>query len=51
MLAIAKTCLNILSDESSANISTKGKIYHYSNEGVISWYDFARAIMELGSRL
>ena len=46
---LAKTCLNILSDESSANISTKGKIYHYSNEGVISWYDFARAIMELGS--
>lgn len=46
---LAKTCLNILSHESSANISTKGKIYHYSNEGVISWYDFARAIMELGS--
>ncbi len=46
---LAKICLNILSDESSANISSKGKIYHYSNEGVISWYDFARAIMELGS--
>lgn len=23
-------------------------IYHYSNEGVCSWYDFARKIMELG---
>ena len=46
---LAKICLKILSDESSANISTKGKIYHYSNEGVTSWYDFARAIMELGS--
>lgn len=22
------------------------EIYHYSNEGVISWYDFAKAIME-----
>lgn len=24
-------------------------IYHYSNEGVISWYDFAKAIMELAN--
>jgi dTDP-4-dehydrorhamnose reductase len=23
------------------------EIYHYSNEGVISWYDFAKAIMEI----
>lgn len=46
---LAKTCLDILLYESSANISTKGKIYHYSNEGVSSWYDFASAIMELGS--
>lgn len=23
-------------------------IYHYSNEGEISWYDFAQAIMEIG---
>jgi dTDP-4-dehydrorhamnose reductase len=46
---LAKICLNILLDKSSENISMKGKIYHYSNEGVTSWYDFARAIMELGS--
>ena len=46
---LAKTCLDILSDKSSENISTNGKIYHYSNEGVASWYDFATAIMELGS--
>lgn len=46
---LAKICLNILSDDSLANISTKGKIYHYSNEGIASWYDFAKAIMELGS--
>ena len=45
---LAKICLDILSDESLAKISTKGKIYHYSNEGVTSWYDFATAIMELG---
>ena len=33
---LAKICLDILSDESLANISAKGKIYHYSNEGEIS---------------
>jgi dTDP-4-dehydrorhamnose reductase len=46
---LAKTCLDILSDQSSANISTNGKIFHFSNEGVTSWYDFAIAIMEFGS--
>ena len=25
------------------------QIYHYSNEGVTSWYDFAKAIMEMGN--
>lgn len=29
------------------NRSTPGGIYHYSNEGEISWYDFAVAIAEL----
>ncbi len=46
---LAKTCLDILLDKSSENLSKKGKIYHYSNEGVTSWFDFAKAIMELGS--
>ncbi len=27
--------------------SGKTEIYHFSNEGVISWYDFAKEIMEL----
>ena len=26
---------------------TRGEIYHYSNEGVCSWYDFAQAIVEM----
>jgi len=26
------------------------EIYHYTNEGVCSWYDFAQAIMDLGNR-
>jgi len=46
---LAKTCLDILAYSKEANINSKGKIYHYSNEGVTSWYDFAKAIMELGS--
>jgi len=46
---LAKTCLDILSNAGFTNISNKGKIYHYSNEGVISWYDFARAIMEISN--
>ena len=46
---LAKTCLDILSDASSTNLSKKGSLYHYSNEGVTSWYDFATAIMEIGN--
>ena len=45
---LAKACLEILCGDSSENISKNGKIYHYSNEGVTSWYDFAISIMELG---
>lgn len=41
---LAQTCLNILSTSEQMNI--KGKIYHYSNEGVASWYDFAVMIKE-----
>ena len=46
---LAKTCLDILSDAGSTNISKKGSLYHYSNEGVTSWYDFATAIMEISN--
>ena len=45
---LAKTCLEILSNKTTEKISAKGKIYHFSNEGVASWYDFAIAIMDLG---
>lgn len=44
---LAKICLEILLISVSEKISKKGKIYHYSNEGVASWYDFAVLIMEL----
>ena len=42
---LAQTCFEILS--STDRIDEKGKVYHYSNEGVASWYDFAVSIMEL----
>jgi len=45
---LAKTCLEILFGDSSEDISKNGSLYHYSNEGVASWYDFAISIMELG---
>ena len=44
---LAKICLDILSERCSTGISKKGNLYHYSNEGVASWYDFATTIMEL----
>jgi dTDP-4-dehydrorhamnose reductase len=46
---LAKTCLDILSNASSTNISKRGNLYHYSNEGVTSWCDFATAIMEISN--
>jgi dTDP-4-dehydrorhamnose reductase len=47
---LANTCLKILCEITSENISKNGNLYHYSNEGVASWYDFAISIMELGGK-
>jgi len=44
---LAVVCLHILSE--NEDLTSKGKLYHYSNEGVASWYDFAKAIFELGN--
>ena len=44
---LAKICLDILQISDLEKISDKGKIYHYSNKGVASWYDFAVLIMEI----
>lgn len=46
---LAKICLDILSNENSTNISKKGSLYHYSNEGATSWYDFATTIMKISN--
>lgn len=39
---LAKAILNILPQITTKNV----KLFHYSNEGVCSWYDFAEAIFE-----
>lgn len=42
---LAKVCLQIIT--SDVKIDSKSKLYHFSNEGVASWYDFAKAIFEI----
>ncbi len=44
---LANLCVNIVNQ--TGRIDSKGKLYHYSNEGVASWYDFAEAIMTLAN--
>lgn len=39
---LVETILDVIDQE-----STNYGIYHYSNEGVASWYDFAKAIFEI----
>lgn len=40
---LAKTILEILPKIENSEV----EIYHYSNEGVLSWYDFAKEIMQM----
>jgi dTDP-4-dehydrorhamnose reductase len=46
---LAKTCLEILSYKKQTKMNTKGNLYHFSNEGIASWYDFAIAIMDFAN--
>ncbi len=43
---LAKTILEILPNIKNDNV----EIYNYSNEGVLSWYDFAKEIMRMAKR-
>lgn len=48
-LDLAKAIAHVLADyskESKADYYSKTGIYHYSNEGVCSWYDFTKMIAE-----
>lgn len=42
---LAEVCVNLIDEK---KIDKNSKIYHYSNEGIASWYDFAKAIMLFG---
>lgn len=42
-LDLAQTILKIL----PKIVNSKVEVYHYTNEGVCSWYDFAKAIFEI----
>ncbi len=44
---IAIATLNILQKLENTNAEESAGIYHFSNEGVTSWYDFAKAIFEI----
>jgi len=42
---LAKTILDIIPKINNENV----EVYHYSNEGVASWYDFSKQIMEFSN--
>jgi dTDP-4-dehydrorhamnose reductase len=46
---LAKAILHMISDLNKGIVKAKEAkgIYHYSNEGVTSWYDFAKAIFDI----
>jgi len=44
---LARTILQIAQSDGFNKTNFKTELYHYSNEGVCSWYDFATAIFEL----
>jgi len=44
---IASATLTILQRLETLSIDEVAGVYHFSNEGVTSWYDFAKAIFEL----
>jgi len=43
---LAEVILNIILFSDTNNVFING-IYHYSNEGICSWYDFAKSILEI----
>ncbi|MEO5595157.1 MAG: sugar nucleotide-binding protein, partial [Chitinophagaceae bacterium] len=44
---LAKLILDIIAESQNDEKKWVAGIYHYSNEGIISWYDFAIAIKDL----
>lgn len=46
---LAKSIIQIIRNP-EPRIPTPVQVYHYSNEGVASWYDFAKEIMQMAKR-
>ena len=46
---LAKVIIAIIKESEHVDMEEKFGLYHYSNEGVASWYDFAKAIFDLKS--
>jgi dTDP-4-dehydrorhamnose reductase len=44
---LAGAILHIIENRIDELCKMQARIYHYSNEGAISWYDFAQAIFEI----
>lgn len=44
---LAKAIMSIVQTQEFKQVNFKSKIVHFSNEGVCSWYDFAKIIFEL----
>jgi len=44
---LAKAILKIIKNADDLDLEDKYGLYHYSNEGVASWYDFAKAIFDI----
>jgi len=45
---LAEAILQIIKKSEQSSSAFKSGVYHYSNEGVASWYDFAKEIVDLG---
>lgn len=46
---LAKAIMEIIKSAETQDLNQYCGIYHYSNEGVASWYDFAKAIFDIKS--
>jgi len=46
---LAKIIIEIIKNSDTNDLDQNCGLYHYSNEGIASWYDFAKAIFDLTS--
>lgn len=44
---LAKLIIGIIESQTFGRIDVKTNIFHFSNEGLCSWYDFAKSIFEI----